>query len=137
MPDDPSATLAGIRERAEQAAPALAVRRGLNSMADSAEDVPRLLAAVEKALELHQPKPLYALAASADYPDLCDHAPDIDTDAHFEADDGLWYCSGKITGQVCRECADEDVADLWAEWPCPTYRAIRTALAGEEDGDEH
>jgi len=49
---DLASTLAGIKERAEQAAPALAARRGLNSMADSAEDVPSLLAAVDAVLEL-------------------------------------------------------------------------------------
>ena len=52
MADDPASTLAAIHQRAEQAAPALAARRGLNSMADSAADVPCLLAAVEAALEL-------------------------------------------------------------------------------------
>lgn len=95
---------------------------------------PRLLAAVRKVLALHHAKPVYGLAFGGldqDKP-LCGHDPDTDTDAHFEADDGYWYCRDKITGQVCAQCADEDQADLWAEWPCPTVTAITREVLGRE-----
>jgi len=96
--------------------------------------VASFLAAVEAVLELHHPKPLYGLAFGGlgqDKP-LCAHDPDTDPDAHFEGDDGYWYCRDKITAQACAQCADEDAADLWAEWPCPTYLAITSALTGEQ-----
>jgi hypothetical protein len=100
--------------------------------------VPSLLAAIEAVTVLHQPKTLYGLAFGGlnfDKP-LCAHDPDSDHDAHFEGDDGLWYCSGMITGRACITCAELEDADLWAKWPCPTCLAITTALTGKEAGDE-
>ena len=106
-------------------------------MAVARTAMPALLAVAEAVLRLHQPKPLYGLAFGGlnnDQP-LCSHDPDTDHDAHFEGDDGHWYCRDKITAQVCRSCADEDDADLWAEWPCPTVQAITRELTGKENGD--
>jgi hypothetical protein len=102
-------------------------------IAAARSDMPRLLAGYEALLKLHQPKQGYgpAFSPSSGAP-LCSHDPDTDTDAHFEGDDGEWYCRDKITGRTCRTCADEENADLWAEWPCATYDAIAAALAGGE-----
>jgi hypothetical protein len=135
MPDDLAATLAGIRERADHADRVLKFGGSFTeAAARSQADVPILLAALEAVLKLHAPKPLYGLAfggLNSDKP-LCAHDPDSDPDAHFEGDDGLWYCRDKTAGQACVSCADEDAADLWAEWPCPTYLAITRELLGEK-----
>lgn len=107
-----SATLAGIKERAEGAAPALAVRRGLNNMADSAEDVPSLAAAVEAALKLageweRDARILDARAASAG--------------------DGEHVTAAGLTG---RAQAKKDAAG-------ELRTRITAALTGEETGDGH
>lgn len=121
---NPSSTLAGIRERWEA--------RKRSSLGFDPVDAIALLAALDAVLALHHPKPVYGLAFAAEGgKPLCAHDPDTDPDAHFEGDDGYWYCRDKITAQACAQCADEDVADLWAEWPCPTFEAIASALTGE------
>jgi hypothetical protein len=145
VPDDLASTLAGIKERAKAAAAmdvdVLAAFSGISVggvIAASAIDVSALLAAIEAVLELHQPKPLYGLAFGGlnfDKP-LCAHDPDTDHDAHFEGDDGLWYCRGQIAGQACISCAEEDAADLWAEWPCPTHLVITRELTGPQPGKD-
>jgi hypothetical protein len=140
MPDPAvpaAAILAQIRERAAHADRVLAFKVPGNfaeAAARSQADVVPLLAAVERVLELHHPKPVYGLAfggLNQDKP-LCAHDPDTDPDAHFEGDDGYWYCRDRITCHACAQCADEDAADLWAEWPCPTYVAITSALTGAQ-----
>ena len=90
--------------------------------------MPRLLAALRAVLELHQPKLIYSLADDGNGKSLCGHPFGADTDAHFEADDGYWYCRDKTSGSRCSSCADEEAADLWEDWPCPTYQAITRAL---------
>ena len=135
--DRVASTLAGIRER--NALRALRESSAIDDYAAATWDVSVLLAVVDAVLKHHQPKPLHGLAFGGlnhDKP-LCAHDPDTDPDAHFEGDDGLWYCRGKIAGRACVSCADEDAADLWAEWPCPTYLAITTALTGNPASDEH
>jgi hypothetical protein len=94
-----------------------------------------LVAAVERVLELHQPQPIYGLADNGNGKPLCAHSMDYDGDAHFEGDDGYWYCRDKKEGARCSSCADEENADIWAEWPCPTFLAITTSLSGT-DGKE-
>lgn len=99
------------------------------------EDVPRLLVALVKVLERHQPRPLYQMVEDYDGDPVCGHDEDYDGDSHYEADNGIWYCKDKITGYVCVSCADGPDGDLWAEWPCPTYEDITRTLLGE-DHDE-
>lgn len=135
MPDGLAAALAEIRERWSKVEyvglkPEVVPEPG--HQPSWLADVPRLLAALDEVLKLHQPKPIYGLAFTSDDKPLCGHPVDSDPDAHFEGDDGYWYCRDKVTGHSCRTCADEDAADLWAEWPCATFEAISRALLGEE-----
>ena len=124
-PDDPATTLEEIRRDAKDETEGLGPTRRA-----SKRDAPRLVAALEAVLGLHQPTPIYGMADDGKK-SLCDHPFGEDTDAHFEGDDGYWYCRDKKTGERCSSCADEDQADLWEEWPCPTYLAITRALNGE------
>ena len=130
---DPSATLEAIRDRAGVVAKLGPPRPGgdlINAAHRSAADVPRLLAAVEAVLGLHQPTPIYGMADDGKK-SLCDHPFGEDTDTHFEGGDGYWYCRDKKTGDRCSSCADEDQADLWQDWPCATYLAITRELTGK------
>jgi hypothetical protein len=95
----------------------------------------KALAAVDKVLALHRPRQLYGLAETMHGRQLCAHDPDYDGDAHFEGDDGLWYCKDKPTVKVCASCADGTDGDSWAEWPCATYSAVLAGLTGEAVGD--
>lgn len=90
----------------------------------------RAAAALDAALKRHQPRQLYGFIADENHPGRCPHDPDRDWDQHFE-DDGMWYCRDKPVLQVCVSCADGPDGDMWAEWPCPTYADIATALLGE------
>ena len=133
---DPVAELAAIRERWSRVAyvglkPEVVPEPGRQP--SWLADIPRLLDGYDALLKLHRLKPNYGLAFSPSTgAPLCGHDPDTDPGAHFEGDDGEWYCRDKVTGQTCRTCADEQNADLWAEWPCVTYHAIAAALAGGE-----
>jgi hypothetical protein len=130
---DPLKVLEEIRRRTKWITSATETALPGMNATESARDVPRLLAIPEALLKLHRPVPNYGLAFSPSIgTPLCGHDPDTDHDSHFEGDDGEWYCRDKITGQRCSSCADEDNADLWAEWPCATYTVIAAALSGEE-----
>ena len=112
---DPAALLGKIRERAADADKAFKFGGDFSlAAARSQTDVPALLAALDEVLRLHQPKP------------VCDLA------------DGNSYqsCHGRPEGSRCSSCADEDVANLWAEWPCPTALRIRAALAGADSSEK-
>lgn len=61
----------------------------LVSYAVAAKGIPRLLAAVEKALEHHRRLPLYGNAATEGEPGNCPHHPD--SDLHFEDSDAEAY----------------------------------------------
>ena len=100
-------------------------------IAHAREDVTRLLAALDEVLKLHRPRQLYGMMESFSGGHLCAHGPDYDGDAHFEGDDGVWYCRDHPTVMVCDSCADPAYGDLYAEWPCATYAAITRALTGE------
>lgn len=102
---------------------------------EQARDVPVLVAAVEAVLEHHKPRQLYGMTVSFKGEPLCGHGSDYDGDAHFEADDGIWYCRDKPTVKVCITCADGPDGDSWAEWPCPEYQAITRELTGKGAGD--
>jgi hypothetical protein len=130
--------LAGVRER-EQAAAGWDVPAA-RAVHESAADVPRLLAAVEKVLELH---------AEFRILEECDHAH-IEDDVRegravvvagdfIACQDGYLYsvCRACCTGgtdqtEECasnhRHCGDEC-------WPCPTVEAISRALLGEGEPD--
>jgi len=90
----------------------------------------RLLGVVDAVLEYHRPRQLYGLAVSMHGKSLCGHGEDYDGDAHFEGDDGLWYCRDKPAMKVCTTCSDGPDGDLWAEWPCPTFSDITRKLLG-------
>ena len=102
-------------------------------IAHAREDVPRLLAALDEVLKLHRPRQLYGMVESFSGGRLCAHGPDYDGDAHFEGDDGVWYCRDHPTVMVCDSCADPAYGDMYAEWPCATYAAITRALTGEDE----
>jgi hypothetical protein len=93
---------------------------------EQARDVPQLVAAVEAVLLLHRPVPVHELAVDRHGKPRCGHDPDD----HYE-DDGMWYCKSRSHGDRCATCTDTEDVDLWAEWPCPTYRAIAGSLARE------
>ncbi len=95
------------------------------------KDVPRLLAAVEAALEHHKPVQIYGTVEDYRGKVTCGHDEGDDRDLHFEADDGLWYCTSRPTVRVCSSCCDESDADLRAAWPCPTYAGIARELTGK------
>jgi hypothetical protein len=83
----------------------------------SASPIPRLVAAVEAALELHQPVTVTM--------------------------NGGYWLEGR-EWQECGECGPNNGQEhIYAVpgreelfWPCPTVQAITAALAGEEAGDE-
>lgn len=94
-------------------------------------DVPRLVAALEAALNYHQPEQLYAMVEDFKGKVVCPHSPDYEGDLHFEADDGEWHCKALPTVVVCSSCADGSASDLREQWPCPTYTDITSALTGK------
>jgi hypothetical protein len=133
-PDPPAAALlAQIRERNAKTGGGYSSNPG--DYIRSAEDVPRLLAAVERVLNLHAPYstvtrhicPVHATGMSGrawaslkTYRDEVDACPDC----------------RKEEVQVCSECRNACPDD--DKWPCPTYRAITAALTGtqlSEDGE--
>lgn len=96
--------------------------------------VPRLLAAVDAALEHHERVPLYGNASTEVEPGACPHDPD--SGLHFEADDGSgeWLCEGKPEGAVCSTCVDGEGGER-LPWPCDEYAAILAALTGRTVAD--
>ena len=130
MADDRLPALEEIRERAGRAS-----RGSWAVQARSARDVPRLVAALDAVLKLHQPRQLYDMAESFKGEPLCAHGPDYDGDRHFEGDDGIWYCRDKPTVKVCGTCTDDGDPDLFSKWECPTVEAITRELTGEEHGN--
>jgi len=128
--DDPvSAVLAEIRDRNE----AWIKKARFTEWTVSRQgegDIRRLLAALDAVLKRHRPVQLYGMAEDFSGRPACAHGPDYDGDAHYEGDDGIWYCMGEPTVVVCGSCADQSDSDAWV-WPCPTYEDIAGALAGK------
>lgn len=93
---------------------------------------PRLLAALDEVLKLHQRQPVYGIALLAsghgagDLKPWCGHDYDAigDDGRHFESDSGDWLCLDQPRGAVCAECEGEP------DWPCSTYEAITCVLLG-------
>lgn len=94
-------------------------------------DVPRLLKALEKALSFHQPCQLHELAFNPNGTPRCGHDPDTDPDAHYEGDDGEWYCESLPDGVACSGCPESPDGE-YSDWPCDEYKAILAALTGKE-----
>ena len=99
--------------------------------------MPSLLAAVEAVLNQHRRRdePERTHHVCAEHVHQRRHRPDIGLQSWREAVDACpdctvvekWVCAERS----CRhECPDDD------EWPCPTYEAIRAALAGTGKGGE-
>lgn len=131
MPDDRdplSAELAAIIIRRRHATARYAEPIDIR---ESSDDVPRLVKALEAALNHHQPEQLYAMVEDFKGKVVCPHSPGYDGDLHFEADDGEWHCKALPTVVVCSSCADGSASDLREQWPCPTYTDITSALTGK------
>lgn len=131
-PDDLTATLDQIKGRGYRNGATGALCARLSDAA--AVDVPRLLAAVAAVLEGHEPVPVYGPALNPDGSSACGH--DLDDDGHLETSAGEWVCQQDPGPPVCARCSDTLLDDGEAEWPCPTYRAITTALAKGEGGTD-
>lgn len=98
-------------------------------------DVRRLLKGMSAVLEHHKPVQLHGMVMSFRGEQLCGHDADYDGDAHYEGDDGIWYCRDKPVVKVCESCCDGSASDLRAEWPCLTYSAILAGLTRKDNGD--
>lgn len=106
----------------------------LQFAAHARTDIPRLLAAVEKACSFHQRFPLYGNASTDDEPGACPHDPDHGL--HFEPaeEPGEWLCQGRHEGAVCSTCTDGPGGER-LPWPCDEYAAILAALTGRTVAD--
>lgn len=82
------------------------------------------VAAVERVLELHQPEDETIYHACAEHV-LTRTASDRD---RFTKMDACPDCTA-TTYHVCSHCPP-------GKWPCPTYRAIATALSGGKGGSD-
>jgi hypothetical protein len=83
--------------------------------------LPAAVAAIEAALALHEPAPVYLLS------DECGH---VDHTV-IESDWGGYLCADSPTGdRFCPECSHPGDGELTA-YPCPTVRVITAAL-GED-----
>jgi hypothetical protein len=130
MRDNPaSAALAKFRERYECVFGAHG-RPDLLAAVTVVRDQPRLLKALEAALKFHEPRQLHKLAFNPDGTPRCGHDPDSDPDAHYEGDDGLWYCEDLPAGVACSGCPESPDGE-YADWPCDEYKAILAALTGK------
>jgi hypothetical protein len=87
------------------------------------EDLPRLRGVAFVVKQLHREDKLYLSVSDEDHPDVCPHDPEQDWDAHFEGDDGIWYCTSRPAGSECR-CGKE--------WPCEEYAAVLGALTARD-----
>jgi hypothetical protein len=99
----------------------------------SAGDVPRLLAALEAALEHHQPVQLHGMVTNYRGVPVCGHDQEYDGDQHYEGDDGLWYCKSAPTVVICSTCRGDGGDGVI--FPCGEYEAILAALTGRASDD--
>lgn len=137
MADDPTAYLAGIKDRAKAAADfPLAEFAGLINhdtktvggwIAASALDVPALVAAVEAVLKLHQPGPVTIIGT------LCkrhaNHRYFSITSTEAEDVRACQDCEAMVY-RSCSGCGHPAPVDM-----CPVREAIRAALSGKKAGD--
>jgi hypothetical protein len=95
--------------------------------------VPSLLAAIEAALDGHEPMPTYGPALNPDGSSACGHDPD--GGRHFEVSVGEWVCQGDPGPTMCARCLDTLLDAGEAEWPCAVYAAVTRELTKGEGGD--
>lgn len=113
--------LAPIRERLAAAPDKNFIGRAATEMQLLGTDVPRLLAALDGVLALHQPITVY----------------------EYDLDKGELN-EDKVMAELCRECTGDSVIDAIGDceydptdyhdetpWPCPTVAAINSALEGQ------
>ena len=133
MPDDAAATLARLREEMIEAAnallPGLDPKRAFAAGALHACAL-KAFDSASAALKFHQPRQLHELAFNPDGTPRCGHDPDSDPDAHYEGDDGLWYCESLPDGVACSGCPESPDGE-YSDWPCGEYTDILAALTGE------
>lgn len=94
-------------------------------IAHARTDVPALVAALRAVLAEHPAVPVYSMA------DSCGDDTDAHADAHHiegGVEGGEWLCAGDVW---CGECRDVD--GDYITYPCPTVRAIESALGGGSD----
>uniref|UniRef100_UPI003F4944A2 hypothetical protein n=1 Tax=Arthrobacter silvisoli TaxID=2291022 RepID=UPI003F4944A2 len=97
-------------------------------IAHAREDVPRLLAALDGVLALHQPSKVHRQRHNAEGT-LISYT--VTEDGPCEA------CYPETGTRHCEDCNDYDdlcegVSESWrVSWPCPTVAAITTALEGQ------
>lgn len=96
-------------------------------MAHARTDLPATLDAIQAVLAIHHADGVY------DPSDACGHKPDAPgyDDHHGENPDGDRLCYVTQVGSVCHVCHDVVDAEPFA-FPCPTVRAIATALGVSE-----
>lgn len=144
-----SAELAAIRERRGRLQkPGIGLELMLHGLV-SAEDVPRLLAAVEAVLFAHRIEPLFAHADDGECG--CPVPADVAEDAAYDVAHPEGYgpdgsgvvCLKKTVGHWCRGCADVAVEHGCFETPksyapenCELRAAIERALTGEDASDD-
>jgi hypothetical protein len=135
MPDNPATVaLEEFRERYECVFDAHG-RPDLLAAVKAVRDVPLLLKALEAALKHHQPVQVHGTAEDSKGNVTCGHGPDYDGDAHYEGDDGLWYCESLPGPVACSGCPGSPDGE-YADWPCDEYKAILAALTGKEAPDD-
>lgn len=92
-------------------------------IAHARTDIPALLAAVEAALRMHSPVPVYEFATEC---------PECISGEHEDVIDDIYgepLCPASPTGEhFCDECSHEDHSCEPIPFPCPTVRAITEAL---------
>jgi hypothetical protein len=103
-------------------------------------DVPRLAAALEKALELHGSVPWYASAMDCEHPEPPEDSEAHDDwyDDHTSGTGGIVVCLLTQVDSLCPECTRlkydtlEPEGDDFVSAPCGTRSAILKAITGAE-----
>jgi hypothetical protein len=103
-------------------------------------DVPRMAAAVERALELHGSVPWYASAMDCEHPEPPEDSAAHDDwyDDHTSGTGGIVVCLLTQVDSLCPECTRlkydtlEPEGDDFVSAPCGTRSAILKAITGAE-----
>jgi hypothetical protein len=118
--DKLTASLDEIRERSERG-----LRGWIRDRYDSADDVPRLLAAVDAVLQRHQPKPRTTVHPCPEHSIFAPAGVTISRDTRRNCPD-CRYAESIACAACDPVCPDDNV------WPCKDYLAISRALLGED-----
>ena len=96
-------------------------------IAHARTDVPRLVSALRAVLDLHKPMRMY------EHEDSCgDESEEHREERHCEGSEtiGEYFCLDLPTGiTLCAECS-RDLDFDGRDYPCPTVRAVESALGG-------